>query len=528
MSYNIANLCKEEIDKLLESGILEVCPHCGQIFAVADGVEVGGELCCPDCGDQAVRCRVCGELVFEADAHYDSHDDNYVCDDCYCNHDFVVCEDCGRLVANWVEVDDGRKYVCHSCLHDGDYYCCDYCGDWYSVDRMEHDCDGNHVCESCYDEHYVRCDHCGRIIYYEDSVERNGNYYCEDCRPSRVVNEYGYKPDPIFLSTIEENGTGGTSLYMGVELETDDGDISDVVEHEYVYYKEDGSLSSDGVEIVSHPATLDFHENCLGWDKIADDFLSWGYRSHQAGCSCGLHVHVNRNFFGDSAAEQDLNIAKVVLLVNRFFDSHLVKFARRNSDQWAKKPESKIMGEHTDSDVAKIVRENLRNMGRYVAVNLQNRHTIEFRLFRGTLKVSTLFATLEFVDTLCRFAKQISLRQVDTIQWADIFAGLDREKYHFLFDYMAERSMEVPDSEPENQFVETIPWSADDPIGTAYYVDFNVAREGVYTDNMYDLRNDRAYNGRPIEMNGELYFKIDHGDWWDIVVPVESLYRIVS
>lgn len=461
MSYNIANLCKEEIDKLLKSGILEVCPHCGQIFAVADGVEVGGELCCPDCGDQAVRCRVCGELVFEADAHYDSHDDNYVCDDCYCNHDFVVCEDCGR------------------------------------------------------------------IIYYEDSVERNGNYYCAGCRPHSIVNEYGYKPDPIFLSTIEENGTGGTSLYMGVELETDDGDIRDVEEHDYVYYKEDGSLSSDGVEIVSHPATLDFHENCLGWDKIADDFLSWGYRSHQAG-SCGLHVHVNRNFFGDSAAEQDLHIAKVVLLVNRFFDSHLVKFARRNSDQWARKPESKIMGEHSDDDVAKIVRDNLREMGRYVAVNLQNRHTIEFRLFRGTLKVSTLFATLEFVDTLCRFAKQISLRQVDAIQWADIFSGLDREKYHCLFDYMAERSMEVPDSEPENQFVETIPWSADDPDGTEYYVDFHVAREGAYTDNMYCLRNNSTYHGRPVDVRGEKYFKIDSGDWWDIVVPVESLYRIVS
>ena len=32
--------------------------------------------------------------------------------------------------------------------------------------------------------------------------------------------------------------------------------------------------------------------------------------------------------------------------------------------------------------------------GRYVAVNLNNYHTIEFRLFRGTLKYSTFIAML--------------------------------------------------------------------------------------------------------------------------------------
>ena len=39
--------------------------------------------------------------------------------------------------------------------------------------------------------------------------------------------------------------------------------------------------------------------------------------------------------------------------------------------------------------------------GRYVAVNLNNYHTIEFRLFRGTLKYNTFIATLQMVNHIC-------------------------------------------------------------------------------------------------------------------------------
>ena len=46
--------------------------------------------------------------------------------------------------------------------------------------------------------------------------------------------------------------------------------------------------------------------------------------------------------------------------------------------------------------------------GRYVAVNLNNYHTIEFRLFRGTLKLNTFIATLQMVETICNAAFSMS------------------------------------------------------------------------------------------------------------------------
>lgn len=39
--------------------------------------------------------------------------------------------------------------------------------------------------------------------------------------------------------------------------------------------------------------------------------------------------------------------------------------------------------------------------GHYTCVNLQNSDTVEFRMFRGTLKINTLLATLKPVDRIC-------------------------------------------------------------------------------------------------------------------------------
>ena len=42
--------------------------------------------------------------------------------------------------------------------------------------------------------------------------------------------------------------------------------------------------------------------------------------------------------------------------------------------------------------------------GRYTCVNLQNSSTIEFRIFRGTLKYNTFLAALQMVNRICDVA----------------------------------------------------------------------------------------------------------------------------
>ena len=72
--------------------------------------------------------------------------------------------------------------------------------------------------------------------------------------------------------------------------------------------------------------------------------------------------------------------------------------------------------------------------------NLQNSATIEFRMYRGTLKLNTLLATLQFTDGLCRFAKEHSIDDVYDVSW-DEFINDDVFDYDELRNYLPERSL---------------------------------------------------------------------------------------
>lgn len=220
--------------------------------------------------------------------------------------------------------------------------------------------------------------------------------YCERCFDEfeDEIEEYGYKPTPIFY--------GNGKRYFGVELEVDEGgkdndnaaslkSIANVHE-ENIYIKSDGSLE-DGFEIVSHPMTLEYHTEKMNWKEILQEAVSMGYRSHQTS-TCGLHVHVNRNDFGDNQTEQEDVISRILFFVEKHWNE-LFTFSRRSSynmSRWS----ARFGFEKTGKQILEKAKSGCN--GRYVAVNLNNYHTIEFRLFRGTLKYNTFIATLQMVN----------------------------------------------------------------------------------------------------------------------------------
>ena len=59
------------------------------------------------------------------------------------------------------------------------------------------------------------------------------------------------------------------------------------------------------------------------------------------------------------------------------------------------------------------------NNGRYAAVNLMNWATIEFRLFRGTLKYNTLIATLELVNAISDLAINLTDEGMSKMSWSE-------------------------------------------------------------------------------------------------------------
>ena len=259
-----------------------------------------------------------------------------------------------------------------------------------------------------------------------------------------MIHDYSYKPNPIFY--------GDGNRYFGIELEIDEAgkdddyaeellDIANIHE-DLLYIKTDGSLD-DGMELVSHPCTLDYHCNEFPWEDILHCAVRQGYRSHQTS-TCGLHVHVNRNAFGDNQAEQEDVISRILFFVEKHWNE-LFTFSRRSSynmSRWS----ARFGFEKTGKQILEKAKSGCN--GRYVAVNLSNYHTIEFRLFRGTLKYNTFIATLQMVNHICDAAISLSEEGIDAMSWSEFVSSIREPE---LIQYLKERRLYVNEMIAESE-----------------------------------------------------------------------------
>lgn len=388
-----------------------------------------------------VTCYNCGCIIEDGD-EYEDDNGNPVYEECF-NDYYRYCDDCGGVVArdDLISIDGGREYVCEDCA-ESHYYQCDSCGDYISRRNLWADRNVT-ICSVC-SWNYCTCDDCGHVMHIDDSHAIDGDDYCDDCAPNHrpIIRDYGYKPEPIFYGDLSEWVKG----YYGLELEIDGGydkrdaacAIQDVGD-EYIYLKHDGSLSDDGIEIVTHPATLEYHMDDMPWPDIIQAARDYDYTSHDAG-TCGLHIHASRSLFGATHTEQDLNIAKCILLIDFWWEQYIVPFSRRDYNQlneWAKKPDAKIMA--SDSEYDAICKARLSGEhDRYKAVNLKNTHTVEFRFFRGTLRRDTIIASIQFIDTLINYVCGVELADLWDKTWNDVFANT---QYAELKNYLEKRKL---------------------------------------------------------------------------------------
>ena len=358
----------------------------------------------------------------------------------------ITCSCCGAAVPPDDIVYVGDQPVCTDCAED-ETFVCDHCAFRFWNDENAGGSRFN-LCESCRDEYYVACSECGRLLhnseaYYADSDEEGEVPCCESCYQRKVggaLHSYSYKPAPVFY--------GGGPLYLGVELEVDGAgksasnarEILNVMNRraEYVYIKTDGSLD-DGLEVVTHPCTLEEHLKYLPWKDGIDAIRSMHYCSHNAG-TCGLHVHVNRDGLGHSCAAQDETIGKILYLFERFWQE-VLRFSRRTESQmnhWAARYGYKNSGKEI-LDHAKYDSGN----GRYACINLTNYDTIEFRAFRGTLKYNTLIATLQFVERICKVALSLSEEEIQSLGWPQLVLQIADESAPELIQYLKERRLYI-------------------------------------------------------------------------------------
>lgn len=344
-----------------------------------------------------LTCVTCSNDFHEDDVRI-TEDNEIVCSDCV-----MYCERCDSAHANddfMQTLDGGDSIWCKTCV---EYYAsyCDSCNEYVTDNTVYVQDRGESWCDSCAGW-ATFCDECD--AYYADG--------CEDCTDTRYIHDWSYKPDAIFHST-----TNSERLFFGVELEMEaysGSDLSNASEYAFrleksdlAYLKNDGSLNQ-GMELVTHPMSYTFYSEYAEelWDTIEN--LRTQYRMRSGDTStCGIHIHISRTgFSGGAHMHRFLNL---VYSNERLFS----KLAGRHSDRWAKFNDVQRWddnGNYHKSFKSKL--ENGSRSDRYSAVNTQNHHTLEMRIFKGSMLKDTIMAHLGLAHASVEYTRGLSVRDI--------------------------------------------------------------------------------------------------------------------
>lgn len=337
-------------------------------------------------GDLRVVPRQCTSVVAHDDdgEEYTVHANcSYTCE---CNNVMIVG---GSMYA----VD--RHRVCYACYvkYDdaGEITQCGWCNSMFT-ETLYSSMRDRELCTDCYDSGWD-CDDCGYTMY------EDGEHECYRESDS-LIYEYSYKPSPQFY--------GLDNYYFGFELEVEDERgwgcengaelVLDAL-GKRVYLKRDGSLDN-GFEIVSHPHSFDEIK------KLDLSFMSRlrmkGFRSWDTN-TCGLHVHISRTAFRKQGKHDEAHELRFQKLIYdngtqvRAIAGRTSAFARFN-DKGALVP--KVKFGHTAD--------------RYEAINSQNDHTLEVRVFRGSLKPTRVLSAVEFLHSAIEYTRNMKINPKDT------------------------------------------------------------------------------------------------------------------
>lgn len=277
-------------------------------------------------------------------------------------------------------------------------------------------------------------------FYILDEDNENGIMFEGDLEPYIYRYHSPNKPS-VFFNCVKDKNTDAMNaqykqLYMGVELEFDSRNVRtgsrynklNIIEKSnniwgnnvYLYYMLDGSLSH-GLEMISQPSTFEFYQaNYSKFDSTFKTILEAGFKSDTYR-SCGLHIHFNKDFYGSNPSE---NIEKLLTIMDKFWKEFVI-FTQRNY-------ESLLRYAHKHTKVPKEVVNDMNHgmfPDRYTAININNRNTIEFRIFRGTLNTDKFFMILEFVKNIIMYAKNHTLEEIGNMQFEDLLTTEEMKRY---------------------------------------------------------------------------------------------------
>jgi hypothetical protein len=404
-------------DENLEQEVIE-CAHCNEVIEdIGTRVDTDDGDVCQECSSEYYVCEECDDRVHQDNGSTDCQGD-FFCQSCY--DDLPYCERCEETERGMElsEVQSGRSIQmwCESCRDDNAFWC-ERCETTYSDYHENYYVSGSTMCHSCFEhtgafECRVCCNYHGDE-YLHNPDDDSEDWICTRCANGGhdIIHSYGYKPFVRFLKLENDKPT---DLFFGIELEVEKdnssvkhGDMAkEILNTDVYYFKRDGSLN-DGFEIVTHPMTFNYIQ--ANKDKVflpmLNKLVEAQYRSYDAN-SCGIHIHLSKQAFGTWQLYRFIKF----FVDNKDFVTSISQRKAEKLERWAA-----IDDENDDSIIYKAKKKSGNNK-RYVAVNLQNSHTVEIRIFRGTLNYMSFLKNIEFCYALFNFTRDSKETTVDAFK----------------------------------------------------------------------------------------------------------------
>lgn len=260
-------------------------------------------------------------------------------------------------------------------------------------------------CSSCHcviEGDYSMCDDCENQP--EDDYDSDDDIDC--------LHDHSHKPDVVTYTKKWET----RPLLLGLEIELSNEysyrvpQLVEKIEADYgckAICKSDGSIDDYGVEVVFQPHTLQAMKQLR-----LRDFLGHAHdcdwRAYKRGC--GLHIHVNRDFFSDESRAYTWIRDWIV------FNSYSVeRFSKRSSFGFCQ------------------IRNDCDPKEKYQAIRWHDEvETFEFRVFRGTTDYTRVLASIQFVDAICHYALVSSRSRLTTWQAFLIWCRQEKRYGHFV------------------------------------------------------------------------------------------------
>lgn len=400
------------------------------------------------CANEAgfVKCGNCGQWVYAGDTYnvrVDAHEERW-CMNCT-EHQTEQCVLCGAREpledVTRIGREGARAYVCSRCAtHVGT---CSRCGDAYYTERLHLSADGQLYCYDCLPENFGICAGCGQRQRIDNlHMSADGQRYCARCLPENrtYIRPYHHNPELRFDGRLNIEIYDLMKIYYGIELEMDDGDVKPCSRELYklsnedaIFFQEhDGSLSDRGIELITQPFSDPI--NSVPWEDIVRICKKNHFKSDIASNSCGLHIHFSRAPFGNKI---ELMEAKLVLFFS-IHEEHIESIARRSSERWSSVKKVKLPKD--EAECISELRKVKYSGSRYEAVNLTKQDTIEIRVFKGTLNLKTILATISFVKTVVEFCRNATVSEVRDTSFQDVLRSGNDDN---LIRYAASRGIDM-------------------------------------------------------------------------------------